>query len=182
VASVASRRPRRFRRWILAWLAVLMAVTAVVTARLFVWPPQRTPGRVDAVVMIAGPYTRLTTAVRLARTRRAQFLVISLGHDGYGGACPSDIPGVRLICFDPSPATTQGEAEYVGRLAVKYHWHSIELVTITPQAWRAQERLRRCFRGAVSGVTTGIPWYSWPYQVAYEWAASVKMLIVQRGC
>ena len=39
--------------------------------------------------------------------------------------------GVRLICFNPSPGTTQGEAEFVGRLARKYYWHSVAVVTIT---------------------------------------------------
>ena len=34
---------------------------------------------------------------------------------GYG--CPRPVSGVRLICFNPDPGTTQGEAEYIGQLA-----------------------------------------------------------------
>jgi hypothetical protein len=54
---------------------------------------------------------------------------------------------VHVICFDPNPATTTGEAEFVGRLARKYHWQSIALVTITPQDSRARLRVERCFKG-----------------------------------
>ena len=163
-------------------LAVALAIFAGATARLFVWPGSGAPSRVDAVLMMAGPDAPLSTAVRLARMHKARFLLISRGHEGYGGPCPQPVPRVRLICFEPDPATTQGEAEYAGRLARKYHWRSIMLVTITPQEWRARQRMGRCFRGSVYGAAGGIPWYSWPYQIAYEWGATVKMLVVQREC
>lgn len=175
------RRPRRWR-WALMIVALVLAVFAVATGRLFVWPAAAMPGRVDAVVMMAGPYERVDAAVRVARIHRAEFLAISRGHEGYGGPCPPPIPRVRLLCFDPDPATTQGEAEYAGRLARRFHWRSIMLVTITPQEWRARERMSRCFGGSVYTASRGIPWYAWPYQIAYEWGATVKMLIVQTGC
>ena len=89
---------------------------------------------------------------------------------------------MRHISFNPSPGTTQGEAESVGRLAHKYHWRSIAVVTITPQASRARLRTERCFGGPVYVVTTPIRLVSWPYEIAYEWAALVKALTVQRGC
>lgn len=160
----------------------IVVVWTLATARLFIWPASGMPASVDAIVMPAGPYAPLTVAIHLARAHRAKFLVISRGHEGYGGPCPPPVPRVRLICFDPNPATTQGEAEYVGRLARKYEWRSIAVVTITPQAWRALERVRRCFGGSAYGVVAGIPWYSWPYQIAYEWGASIKMLVLQRAC
>lgn len=170
------------------WRRALAATTAIVTvwtlatARLFIWPPSGMPSRVDAIVMTAGPYAPLTAAIQLARAGRSDFLLISRGHEGYGGPCPPPLPRVRLICFAPDPATTQGEAEYVGRMAKKYGWHSVAVVTITPQGWRAQERIRRCFGGSVYGIVAGIPWYSWPYQITYQWGATIKMLVVQRAC
>jgi hypothetical protein len=86
------------------------------------------------------------------------------------------------MCFNPAPVTTQGEAEYVGRLARRYHWHSVAVVTITPQDSRARLRIERCFMGPVYVVTSPIGLTSWPYEIAYEWGALVKALIVQRGC
>ena len=89
---------------------------------------------------------------------------------------------MKLICFNPSPATTQGEAEFVGRLARKYHWDSVAVVTITPQDSRARLRVERCFAGPVYVVTTPISLVSWPYQIVYEWGALVKAVVVQRAC
>ncbi len=159
-----------------------LVIFGAVTARLFVWPTRGMPAHVSAVVMLAGPGDRLGLALRLARERRAPFLVVSRGHDGYGGPCPRPVPQVRLICFEPSPASTRGEAEFVGRLARKYDWRSVTLVTTTVQDSRARERVARCFAGPVYVMTTGLPWYSWPGQLAYEWAATIKMAIWQRSC
>jgi uncharacterized SAM-binding protein YcdF (DUF218 family) len=140
------------------------------------------PAHASAIVMLAGPGNRLPAALRLARERRAPFLVVSRGFEGYGGPCPRPVPGVRLICFEPRPASTRGEAEYAGRLARKYHWQSVTLVTTTMQDPRARQRLERCFPGRGDVVTVGLPWTSWPGQIAYEWAATIKMLAWQRSC
>ena len=90
--------------------------------------------------------------------------------------------GSRVICFDPNPATTKGEAEFVGRLAKKYRWRSLVLVAVTPQDTRARLRLERCFAGPVYAVTVSPALTAWPYEIAYEWAATVKALVFQRGC
>jgi uncharacterized SAM-binding protein YcdF (DUF218 family) len=154
------------------------------TARLFVWPAQGMPPRVSAIVMLNGTGDRLDTALRLAWQHRASFIVISRGSPtfGHGSVCAPAIPDVKVICFDPSPATTRGEAEFAGRLARMYHWQSMVVVTTTPQDSRARLRVERCFTGHVYVVTAPLPWYSWPYEIAYEWAAIVKALAFQRGC
>jgi hypothetical protein len=182
----ASARARWRRRCRTAGIAAgaLVAVAAVATGRLFVWPASGMPARVSAIVILNAPDDRIGTALRLARQHRAPFLVISLGtpDQGPGDTCPPPIPAVRVICFFPRPATTQGEAEFVGRLARRYHWRSVALVTIKPQDSRARLRVSRCFPGPVYVVTTPIPLGSWPYEIAYEWGAMVKALFVQRGC
>jgi hypothetical protein len=163
-------------------MAVLLALFLGATARLFVWPADDTPHRVDALVLLAGPAEPTSAATQLARTYHADFLLVSQGHEGYGGPCPPPIPRVRLICFDPEPATTQGEAEYAGRLARTRHWHSVLVVTITPHEWRARQLMQRCFSGSVYATGAGIPWSSWPYQIAYQWGATIKMLVFERAC
>jgi hypothetical protein len=165
-------------------LAIAVALLAAATARLFIWPAQGVPGKVSAIVMLAGPGNLLSRAVELAREHRAPFLVISLGTPQSGNPCPPRIPGVRLICFNPVPASTQGEAEFVGRLARRHGWRSVALVTITPQATRARIRIARCFSGRVYVVTAppAPSQTNWPYQIVYQWGALLKALIVQRGC
>ena len=170
------------RNKVLIALAVALLVICAATAQLFIWPDQGMPSRVDAIVMLDSPGHPLNVALRLAEQHRASFLVISQGTPVSRDPCPGRVPGVTLICFNPTPPTTQGEAEFVGRLAKKYHWQSIAVVAITPQDSRARLRVERCFPGQVYVVTAPIRLSTWPYQIAYEWAALVKALVFQRGC
>ena len=175
---------RARRRWRQALIAAsaLVLLLAGLTARLFVWPPAGMPDRVDAILMLNNPGDPWPVARQLAREHRARYLVVSQGTVASHYACPAPVPGVKLICFHPSPATTQGEAEFAGRLASKYHWHSVVIVTIVPQDFRARLRLERCFGGQVYVMTGSLPLRSWPYQIAYEWGATIKALTVQRSC
>jgi hypothetical protein len=177
-------RPRRRQRFLIAAAALLLAMFCAATARLFVWPERGMQARVDAIVMLNGPGDRLPTALGLAWARRAPVVVISRGSPQWanGGNCAPQIPGVRVICFSPDPATTRGEAEFTGRLAQRYHWHSIVLVTTTPQDTRARLRVRRCFPGSVYVMTAPLRAYEWPYALAYEWGATIKALLLQRSC
>jgi len=178
-------KPRHLSRgWRRVLTAVLVVVVALVaaTAWLLVWPAQGMPARVSAIVMLAGPGDRMPVALRLADEHRARVLVVSQGSHGYGSPCPSAPSGLRLICFDPNPADTRGEAEFVGRLAKRYDWSSLVLVTSRPQATRARLLMERCFRGPVYVVTAPLPAGSWPYQIAYGWGALIKALVVTRAC
>jgi hypothetical protein len=87
-----------------------------------------------------------------------------------------------VICFDPSPSTTRGEAEFAGRLAARYHWHSIAVVAIPPQDTVARLRVGRCFSGKIYVVNASLPLYEWPYEIVYEWASTIKALFLQRSC
>jgi hypothetical protein len=185
VDGLATRVPsRRHKRWhkVLIALAAVFLVFCAGTARLFVWPVQGMASRVDAIVMLDGPGEVLNVAERLATQHRVPFLVISQGTPASGDPCPRPLPGVTLICFHPSPATTQGEAEFVAGLARKYHWQSMAVVAITPQVSRAWLRVERCFAGHVYMVAAPVRLSSWPYQIAYEWAALAKAVFTQRGC
>ena len=178
------RRPRGRRRLLLAAAVLVLAGLGVTTVRWFVWPPQGMPAHVDAIVMLDGPGDRLRTTLSLAWARRAPVVVISRGSTywGHGSVCAPQIPRVKVICFHPDPATTRGEAEFAGRLAQRYHWHSIALVTITPQDTRARLRVERCFPGRIYVVTAPLPAQEWPYQIAYEWGATLKALFLQQRC
>jgi hypothetical protein len=177
-----ARRARRIWRRILVAVVVIVVALAGATARLFIWPARGMPARVSAIVMLDGPGNALGVAVRLAAEHRAPFLVVSTGSRASGDPCPRAVAGVRLLCFKPTPPTTQGEAEFVGRLARKYHWRSVAVVAITPQDSRARLRVERCFTGRTYVVTAPIPLGSWPYQIAYEWGALLKALVIQRSC
>jgi DUF218 domain len=182
----AARQRRLGRRWrlLLANAAFVLAVLSAATARLFVWPPHGMPARVDAIVVLNGPGDRLHTALKLAWEDRAPVVVVSQSSPfwGHGSICAPKIPDVRVICFDPNPATTRGEAEFAARLAKRNHWHSIALVTTAPQDTRARLRMRRCFAGHVYVVNAPLSTYLWPAEIVYEWAATIKALLLQPTC
>jgi hypothetical protein len=177
------------RLWVSrTWRSILIAVSFVIvlfvaaTVRLIMWPAVGMPARVDAIVMLAGPGDRLPLALQLAREHRAPVLVVSLGQHGYGSPCPPPTPAVKLICFEPNPGDTRGEAEYVGHLANQYHWRSLVLVIAQEQDTRARIRMRRCFGGSIYAITAPVSWEHWPFQIAYEWGALFKAEILQRSC
>jgi uncharacterized SAM-binding protein YcdF (DUF218 family) len=177
-------RGHRRLRWAAAAAGVAVIAAVIATARLFVWPAQGMPAHVDAIVMMNGPGQRLRAAQVLARAHHAPMLVVSRGSTywGRGSACAGPIPAVTVICFDPSPSTTRGEAEFAARAASRYHWRSIALVTTPDQATRARLRMQRCFPGQVYVTTTPLPARDWPWAIAYEWGATFKALVFQRAC
>lgn len=183
-SELTGRPSRRRRRWrtTLIVVAVLLVAFLGATARLFMWPERGMPSRVDAIISLDVPYGGVNAAIRLAEQHPAPYLVVSLGRPKSSYGCPPPVAGVKLICFNPDPATTRGEAEFVGQLARRHHWHSIAVVTITPQDTRARLRLERCFRGPVYVRTTPVPAGAWPHQLAYEWGALFKALVLQRSC
>lgn len=164
-------------------LAVGIVAFSAVTARLFVWPSTGMPAHVDAIVVLGGQGDRLDFGERLANEDRSRFLVLSEGLPWIPpGLCGHRFPVLRVICFQPEPDTTVGEAEYTARLAKQHGWRSLVLVTTPDQIWRAELRFRRCFSGRVYGVTTPLPAGQWPYAVAYQWIATAKAELVDTSC
>ncbi len=163
-----------------ALVAVLLF--GVATVRLFILPATNAPAKVDAIVMLDGNMTheRRDRAIELARVGYAPVLVVSTPH---GKKCPVNaVPTVRVICFDPEPVTTQGEARGTAELASRYGWKTILVVASRQQDTRARIRFERCYndRVLVDVVTPRLR--DWPYLIAYEWGALGKAMILQRGC
>ncbi len=182
-AARLSPAMRRRRRIVLGTALVVVLALAAAAARLFVWPAQGMPARVDAIVMLDGSGDRLPVALALARAHRAPVLVVSQGtvQPGQSRLCAPRLAGVRVICFHPDPPTTRGEAEYVGRLASHYHWHSIALITSTPQITPARTRLGYCYAGRIYPVAAPLSAAAWPPSLLYEWIATASAEI-QHTC
>jgi hypothetical protein len=184
---IAARAIRLARgRWLRAAVvacATVIALFAVVTARVFVWPDLRPlPVRADAIVELAGPGDddRDRVALELASDRKAPVLVQSTVAGDT--ACLPPVTGVQLVCFHPDPVTTRGEARYIGTIAARRDWHSVILVTTPDQAWRARLRVSRCFPGEVYVATAHLPAGDWLSQIPYQWLASAKALTIERSC
>jgi uncharacterized SAM-binding protein YcdF (DUF218 family) len=140
------------------------------------------PAHVDAIVVPGGSGDRIDAAVKLAKADRARYLVLSEGMPIPQQFCGTRIGSAEVLCFMPNPDTTQGEAEGIARLGEKYSFQSIVLVTTPDQLWRAKLRFRRCYSGQIYGVTTPLPRSLWPKMIVYQWAATVKAVLVNRSC
>ena len=131
-------RRRRLRRALVAGLAALVVLFGAVTARVFIWPATGMPAHVDAIVVLGGPQAqqRLALGLRLGAAGRARYVLVSEGvTDPVPGLCQPHAT-FTVICWNPVPGTTQGEAEFVGQITRQRGWSSVVLVTTPDQVWR----------------------------------------------
>jgi hypothetical protein len=168
---------------VLAVGVLLVVIFLAATARLLVWPPTDRPTHVDAVVALGGDpgQRRAQEAIALVRAGFAPVAVISLG-GGRPVPCPRPGRGVRVICFRADPLNTRGEAQYASTLARRRHWRRLIVVSERSQTTRARVLFKRCTPVHLEMVPVNDPWSHLLYDVAYEWGALAKALILQRGC
>jgi uncharacterized SAM-binding protein YcdF (DUF218 family) len=158
----------------------LVVVFGLVSARLFVWPPQGRPTPADAIVVLGGDGGRFDAGARLALDGFAPVMVVS--SDRNSGTCPGTLPTIELICFGPDPFTTRGEARYVADLAAARGWQHVIVVTSTAQGPRARLRIERCYHDRFEIQTVRPDARRMVRDVFYEWGALAKALTVERGC
>lgn len=141
-------------------LAAVAVWAGVVTGRVLS-PRLDDPGPADAVVVLAGGGDRVTAGVELANGGVADEIVFTsawVAEMGVWAARPCNsgpVPTparVRIVCVEPRPATTRGEARLVADLARRRGWRSIVLVVSADQAERARTLLDRCWDGEVAVV------------------------------
>ena len=171
-----------WRRWVNLAVAVVIVVAAVIEVRLYVVPASDGAGPADAVVVLGGQEykARLATADVMLAKFPGSVVVVSIPG---GIQCPPQPPGASaILCFSPDPSTTQGEARMAAKLAAKYGWKTMEVVTTADQVWRAKLRFSRCWAGDLTVVRSNSSIYSRMRAVPYETAATIKAETLQRGC
>ncbi len=187
----AAARPRRSVVWLRRVTAALLALLLVWLAACFllvVHPRTNRPVHSDAILVLGSPTVdgRAEEGVRLAEAGYADTLVISIGWAKGRQrvpACADDNPRYRVICFQPDPTTTRGEAEELGRLAQQRHWNSVLVVTSVYHVSRARLVVDRCMPGTVRMVATAArpSLRGWAYQFLYQTGGFGKALL-HRSC
>ena len=173
-------------------LVGVVALWLIASAVLFVHSPWQSsaPERADAVVVLSGGLnSRLDPALALMRRRVAPLLAVSgafhgtswkkarkLCTGGYGKL------RFRVLCFEPRPFSTQGEARTIARLARERHWTRVVVVTSTFHVTRARMLIRRCYHGRLWMVGTHTPWWKLPIDFVWETGKMITQLTYQRGC
>lgn len=176
-----TRRERGRGFWFLVALGVLFIAFLSATFALFVFPATNQPRHVDAILSLNGTdeAAREARAVSLAEAGYAPVLLFSQGNAPT--PCPN-VPGVKVVCFIAVPGRTVGEARFAANYANRHGWHSLLVVPGRAQATRARLLLKRCFSGEVVVVPASFQLTHFPFEVAYEWAALAKALLIDRHC
>ncbi len=119
--------------------------------QFFYDPPQATPHRTDAIVVLGGmSRERLPVAQELQQDLDIPVLVVSttgLAGNVEGDALCQEEAGEGdpdLVCFRPSPLNTRGEAEALRALIAEHDWKSVTVVTSEYHVMRAGTLIGQC--------------------------------------
>lgn len=147
----------------------------------------------DAVIVLAGAHDgRESYGLEVARQASAGTLVLS---DPYPDndpimrhACTGHRDSVTILCPDPVPATTRGEARQAHRLAREHHWTRIVVVSWRYHLPRARLIFSQCFSDRPGGlIMRAVPHdgprslAEWEYISLYQGFAAIKATVA-RAC
>lgn len=182
------------RRWPVPALAVAVLLSLLVGVgghRLYAAPTldRLGPGsRVDAVVALGGLTASADHARLLVERGAAPVLVLSNPYPPGRAptverACRGGQTGHRVICFEPRPSTTRGEAREIRALALAHGWDRVAVVAPTFHVSRARLLVQRCYSGTLLMLSPPlrVSRLQLAYQYAYQSAGYVKAGLL-RGC
>ncbi len=181
-ARRAPQTPRRTARLAAYVIGLVIAALAVVASSLmFVWPSSSAPRPADAILVLNGADDAERARLGLSLLRR-RFAPVMLFSEGAGGNDCIRSSTLDIVCFDPKPARTVGEIMYASRYASAHHLTSLLVVAGREQTFRARLLAARCFPGRVQVLPASTHWWEVPFQVIYEWGATIKAETVNSGC
>jgi uncharacterized SAM-binding protein YcdF (DUF218 family) len=168
---------RAFGLLVVAWVVGAVA--------LFGFHHDGPPVHADAIVVLEGSSTRLPLGVKLANEGYAPLLVVSRGDSKKleQKVCSNtDHLRVRVLCFYAKPASTQGEAEEIGRLAKQLDLKRIDVVTSQFHVFRARMLIKRCFHGDLHMVGSSQAEWKFPLYAVGETAKLAYQVVFARSC
>jgi uncharacterized SAM-binding protein YcdF (DUF218 family) len=182
------RRCRRLLLRTVAWCATALLLWAVTGLALYVVPATDAPRHADVLFVLAPQGDRTRYAEQLMDQGYAGTLAISAPRDTAGSsALCNEKRAYRIVCFDPDPVTTQGEARALQSLSEEHGWKSADVLTAQFHVTRARVLLQRCYTGDLGMIAYRqelpllvLPYVgqsSWAYHYMYETAAFVKVAL-----
>ncbi|MFK0039340.1 YdcF family protein [Paenarthrobacter sp. NPDC090517] len=142
---------------LLLGIFIVALLWLVVAFQFFYDPPQTTPHRTDAVIVLGGmSKERLPVAQKLQHDLDIPALVVSTtglaGNVESDSLCDEDTNDPDLVCFRPSPLNTRGEAEAIRALIAEHGWKSVTVVTSDYHVMRAGTLIAQCTSADVQMV------------------------------
>ncbi len=186
--SATKRDGAGWRHWLVRIGLAVLVIWLLGCYLVLVEPSVNKPAKADAILVLGPPDVdgRAEAAYALARAHYAGTVVVSVQSDlqqQVKGACRNQNPDYQVICFQPRPGTTRGEAHEIAELARTHHWRTVIVITSTYHISRARMIIERCLPGTVLMVAApGRPAIStWAKQFVYQTAAYVKAF-AHPGC
>ncbi|WP_375388516.1 YdcF family protein, partial [uncultured Amnibacterium sp.] len=138
------------------------------------------PRHADVVLVLGPPIPeRVATAERLLDDGTVSAALVSVPYDRVPQQLEALCARTDVVCADPDPRTTRGEARLLRRYAAQRGWSSAVVVSMTAHLTRARTIVGRCFSGPITMVASGEPpSHGWVYQYLYQTAATVKSWIL----
>ena len=164
---------------------LLMAVAVVaIAAPVVAWPRDDTPVAPDAVIVLGGAGAERTAVGDALATQHRATLVLSSSAQYFGERAGLRC-GQEVVCLDPDPETTRGEARAVAALVEAEGWARVTVVTSRHHTSRARVLFRQCLADRVSVVGARRPdgsWWPGARGVGRELVGTVAAVTVQRAC
>lgn len=164
-------------------MLVVFLAEGVALAWWTLHPRQEELRRVDALLVLASNYDSASPAIRLAEQDVADLLIISVPKGATNELCENQPADPDVVCFDPVPVTTQGEAIVDSQLAREHGVRSLGVVTFDYHLERARFVVGRCWDGELRayGFTPERGWGQRAYDLTYAMAAYGKAFLT-RDC
>ncbi|MXP20106.1 YdcF family protein [Gordonia sp. HNM0687] len=189
---------RRRRRQTLLAAAVCLVLTlalavGVLGYQLFTRDHQDPLRPADAIVVLGGEHDgREDYGLELAADGYADTVLISDPYRPYkrseqdlmNRVCDAGTDSIEVICFEPHPSTTRGEAMFVQHMATARGWRSVIVVSWRYHLVRARYIFGQCSDREV--VMRSVPrsyaqsWRDWAYTYAYQYGGLMKATAL--GC
>lgn len=194
VATVA--RDRRALITILVNAVLTAGAFWVVGYQCFYREHQDPVQHVAAVVVLGGDDDRREAyGSSLAQAGYADTLVVSNPYPYHAGSdpirrakmrqlCRLSTSELKVICFEPEPATAAGEAQFVRRIAESREWYTVMVISWRYRLFRARFIFGQCYSGEI--VMRSVPRSydcspsDWAHVFAYQYAGLAKTAV--GGC
>jgi hypothetical protein len=181
------RRRSWTRRFVVA-VGLLLIAALVGGLPVYVHPQVDRLRHADAILILGGAYyNRYPFGLDLGSQGWAPQVVVSNpnGPDDpwLTTYCATPHPEFDLHCFVPDPPTTKGEGRELRRLAARYGWRTVIVVTFRPHISRARFILEHCFDGDLVMVASPahISLPRWAFEYVYQTTGYVRA-VLQPGC
>lgn len=171
-------------RRVLAAAALLAVVVASLVGAVRMWPQDDLVTAPAAVVVLGGAGAERTELGRDLATEHGAVLVLSSSAQHFGAQLGLDCD-VEVVCIDPVPETTRGEARAVAALAAERGWDHVTVATSRHHTSRARLLFRQCLGERVSVVgSTRADGTWWPgvRGALREAVGALVGVTVQRAC